>query len=139
MKQNDRGLRQDFFLSFGKAQISAFIGGLSDFAIYTFCLQVFGFSAHGSNIVSGSLGAIVNFLINRYWAFDSRTTPIGNQLFRFIVVVVGSITLKSTGIYFLVDYLFLNPFYSKIVVELLVSLCFNFVLQKYWVFRKRSA
>jgi len=123
-------------LSFGKAQLSAFLGGLSDFAIYTFCLQVLGYSAHGSNVISGGLGAIVNFSINRYWAFDSKTTAIGNQLWKFVLVVIGSITLKSTGIYLLVDYLFFNPFYSKLIVEVLVSLGFNFTMQKYWVFKK---
>ncbi|SFT10217.1 GtrA family protein [Sphingobacterium wenxiniae] len=133
---NKRDRASNFFLSFGKAQISAFIGGISDFAIYTFCLQVLGFSAHGSNVLSGTLGAIVNFTINRYWAFESTTQPIGNQLWKFVLVVIGSISLKSTGIYLLVDYLHWNPFYSKLAVELVVSLSFNFLLQKYWVFRK---
>ncbi len=136
MKLRFRLPRRDFMLSFGKAQLSAFLGGLSDFAIYTFCLQVLGYSAHGSNVISGGLGAIVNFSINRYWAFDSKTTAIGNQLWKFVLVVLGSITLKSTGIYLLVDYLFLNPFYSKLIVEVLVSLGFNFTMQKYWVFKK---
>ncbi|MFD2967914.1 GtrA family protein [Sphingobacterium bambusae] len=136
MKPRFRLPQRDFMLSFGKAQLSAFLGGLSDFAIYTFCLQVLGYSAHGSNVISGGLGAIVNFSINRYWAFDSKTTAIGNQLWKFVLVVLGSITLKSTGIYLLVDYLFLNPFYSKLIVEVLVSLGFNFTMQKYWVFKK---
>lgn len=136
MKSKYRAPRREFILSFGKAQLSAFLGGLADFAIYTVCLQFFFFSAHGSNIISGSLGAVVNFLVNRYWAFDSKATPVRDQLWKFVLVVLGSITLKSTGIYFLVDYLFLNPFYSKLIVELLVSLFFNFTMQKYWVFRK---
>ncbi|GHE46085.1 GtrA family protein [Sphingobacterium griseoflavum] len=136
MKQNYRFPARDFMLSFGKAQISAFLGGLSDFAIYTYCLQMLAYSAHGANVISGSLGAIVNFLLNRYWAFDNKTTAIGKQIWKFVLVVIGSITLKSTGIYLLVDYLFFNPFYSKLIVEILVSLGFNFTLQKYWVFRK---
>lgn len=136
MKPRFRLPQRDFMLSFGKAQLSAFLGGLSDFAIYTFCLQVLGYSAHGSNVISGGLGAIVNFSINRYWAFDSKTTAIGNQLWKFVLVVLGSITLKSTGIYLLVDYLFFNPFYSKLIVEVLVSLGFNFTMQKYWVFKR---
>ncbi|WP_437922416.1 GtrA family protein [Sphingobacterium sp. LRF_L2] len=136
MREKGSYSRYNFLRSFGKAQVSAFLGGLSDFAIYTFCLRVLLFSAHGSNIISGSLGAVTNFVINRYWAFESKATPIGNQLWKFVIVVVMSITLKSTGIYFLVDYLFLNPFYSKLVVEIVVSLGFNFTMQKYWVFKK---
>lgn len=136
MKSTGREAKRELLFSFLKAQLSAFLGGIFDFSIYTVCLQYFGFSAHGSNIISGSLGAIVNFAINRYWSFSSHSVPIGMQLWKFVIVVVGSITLKSTGIYILVDYLLLNPFLSKICVELLVSLGFNFFLQKYWVFRK---
>jgi len=136
MNQRYKHHKRDFILSFGRAQVSAFLGGLSDFAIYTFCLQALGFSAHGSNIISGSLGAVVNFLINRYWAFDSKTMPLGNQLWKFVLVVLGSVTLKSSGIYLLVDCFFLNPFYSKLILEVIVSLGFNFTMQKYWVFKK---
>ncbi len=136
MASTDRETKREVLFSFLRAQLSAFLGGIVDFSIYTVCLQYFGFSAHGSNIVSGSLGAIINFTINRYWSFSSDTMPIGKQLWKFIIVVIGSITLKSTGIYFLVDILLLNPFVSKLFVELVVSLGFNFFLQKYWVFKK---
>lgn len=136
MKSTGRETKREIIFSFLKAQLSAFLGGIVDFSIFTLCLQYFGFSAHGSNIVSGSLGAIVNFTINRYWSFSNNSAPIGNQLWKFVIVVSGSITLKSIGIYFLVDVLLLNPFISKLGVELLVSLGFNFFLQKYWVFKK---
>ncbi len=136
MKKKRKAKIRDFFLSFGKAQLSAFLGGLFDFAIYSIGIQVLGFTAYMSNIVSGSLGAVVNFTINRYWTFDSTSTPVGEQLGKFVVVVVGSIFLKSIGIFFLVDHLSLNPYYSKIIVEILVSLGFNFLMQKYWVFKK---
>lgn len=121
---------------FLKAQLSAFIGGLSDFAIYTFCYKILLLSAPFSNVVSGSLGAVVNFTINRYWAFNNVHGSVTAQLWKFIVVVVGSILLKSAGIYFLVDIYKAHYLLSKVLVEIIVSLCFNFVLQKYWVFRK---
>src|SRR5690606_860793 len=136
MKKKRKAKIRDFFFSFGKAQISAFLGGLFDFIIYTIGIQVLGFTTYISNIVSGSLGAVVNFTINRYWTFESTKVPVGRQLAKFVVVVIGSIFLKSIGIFFLVDYLSLNPYYAKIIVEILVSLGFNFLMQKYWVFRK---
>lgn len=135
MKRKRKAKICDFFLSFGKAQISAFLGGLFDFAVYSFGIQILGFTAYISNIISGSLGAVVNFTINRYWTFDDADASVGKQLIKFVVVVIGSIVLKSTGIFFLVDHLSMNPYYSKIVVEILVSVIFNFLMQKYWVFR----
>lgn len=136
MKRKHKERIRDFFLSFGKAQLSAFLGGLFDFSVYTVGIQVLGFTAYISNIISGSSGAIVNFTINRYWTFNNTSTPVGKQLAKFVLVVIGSISLKSTGIFFLVVNLSLNPYFSKIVMEILVSLGFNFLMQKYWVFRK---
>lgn len=121
---------------FFKAQLSAFIGGLSDFAIYSFCYKILLISAPFSNAISGSLGAIVNFTINRYWAFNNTKASVGSQLWKFILVVIGSITLKSIGIYFFVDVWKFHYLLSKLIVELVVSLGFNFILQKYWVFKK---
>ena len=121
---------------FLKAQLSAFVGGLTDFGIYSFCFKVLSFSAPLSNAISGSLGAVVNFVINRYWSFDSKDQPLGSQLWKFVLVVIGSILLKSGGIYLLVDKWGFHFMLGKVIIELIVSLGFNFVLQKYWVFKK---
>ena len=121
---------------FFKAQLSAFVGGLTDLGIYSFCFKVLSFSAPISNAISGSLGAVVNFVINRYWSFGDTKTSVGSQLWKFILVVIGSITLKSIGIHYLVDVFGWHFILSKIIVEIIVSLGFNFTLQKYWVFKK---
>ncbi|MGV6946165.1 GtrA family protein [Sphingobacterium kyonggiense] len=121
---------------FFKAQLSAFLGGLADFGIYTFCYKILLFTAPFSNVVSGSLGAIVNFTINRYWSFNNTAVPLASQLWKFILVVAGSITLKSLGIHLLVDIWHWHFLLSKLILEIVVSLGFNFTLQKYWVFRK---
>ncbi|MGX1754540.1 GtrA family protein [Sphingobacterium sp. NPDC055346] len=121
---------------FLRAQLSAFIGGLSDFGIYTFCYTILKFSAPFSNVISGSLGAIVNFTINRYWSFGNTQKSIGSQLWKFIIVVVGSITLKSLGIHLLVDIWHLHFLLSKLIVEIIVSLGFNYTLQRFWVFKQ---
>jgi len=121
---------------FLKAQLSAFVGGLSDFGIYTFCYTVLKFTAPFSNVISGSLGAIVNFIINRYWSFGNTEKSLGSQLWKFILVVIGSISLKSLGIHLLVDIWHLHFLLSKLIVEIIVSLGFNYTLQKLWVFKK---
>ena len=120
---------------FLKAQLSAFVGGLSDLGIYSFCYKVFLISAPFSNVISGSFGAVVNFTINRYWSFRKTDQSIESQLWKFILVVIGSIALKSVGIYLFVELCNWHFILSKLLVELVVSLGFNFTLQKFWVFR----
>jgi len=124
------------YKEFFKAQFSAFIGGVFDFAIYTFSFTFLNFTAPFSNVVSGSLGAVVNFTINRYWSFESSNNSIGSQIWKFVLVVIGSISLKSLGIYILVDIFQVHFIVSKLIVELVVSLGFNYLLQKFWVFKK---
>ncbi|MBE8713615.1 GtrA family protein [Sphingobacterium hungaricum] len=123
---------------FFKAQLSAFIGGMVDYGVMLLCKEVFGFSVTNAIRVSGTVGAVVNFSINRFWTFkDSKnSTPIGNQLWKFVIVVIGSIFLKSHGTPILSEITGIDYKITRLMIELIVSLGFNYPLQKYWVFKK---
>ncbi|MFD2742471.1 MULTISPECIES: GtrA family protein [Sphingobacterium] len=121
---------------FLKAQASAFIGGMVDYAIMICAVEMFSSPVSTAIVISGSLGAVVNFSINRYWAFKDDNTAVGDQLWKFIIVVVGSILLKSQGTPFLTKITAIDYRITRLMVELVVSLGFNFTLQKFWVFRK---
>ncbi len=121
---------------FLKAQASAFIGGMVDYAIMICAVEMFSSPVSTAIVISGSLGAVVNFSINRYWTFKDDNTAVGDQLWKFIIVVVGSILLKSQGTPFLTKITDIDYRITRLMVELVVSLGFNFTLQKFWVFRK---
>lgn len=122
-------------LQFLKAQLSAFIGGLSDYCIMLLCTELLHIHYTVSIVISGSLGAVVNFTINKYWTFKADA-PIGKQLPKFVLVVVGSILFKSSGTYLVTEYLHIDYKISRLIIELIISLGFNYPLQKYWVFNK---
>ncbi len=121
-------------LVFLKAQLSAFLGGVFDYLVMLALTEWFGLFYAFSIAISGTLGAVVNFSINRYWTFDATKAPSSKQLPKFVLVVIGSILLKSGGTYLLTNSTSLDYKVSRIVIDLFVSLGFNFVLQKYWVF-----
>lgn len=121
---------------FFKAQLSAFTGGLVDYAIMVFCVEILHFSVSVAIMISGAVGAVVNFTINRYWTFKNDSTPVGAQLWKFIIVVLGSIFLKSQGTPLLTEVTGIDYKITRLMVELIVSLGFNFTLQKFWVFKK---
>ena len=125
--------------TFAKAQFSAFFGGMFDYMVMIGCTEFLGFHYVESIIISGLLGALVNFSINRYWTFDSPERPSYRaQLIRFYIVVLGSIALKSSGTYFLTERFIIDYKFSRLIIDLFVSIGFNFTLQKYWVFRKEA-
>lgn len=121
---------------FGKAQLSAFIGGIADWIIFLLCVQ-FGIHYTIAIWISGFLGALVNFSLNKYWTYDVPSKKsLPSELFKFYFVVVGSVILKSFGTYVMTEGLTIDCRISRLVVDLIVSLGYNYTLQRYWVFKK---
>jgi putative flippase GtrA len=119
-----------------KAQLSAFIGGAFDYFVMIACTEGLNIYYARSIIISGLLGALVNFSINRYWTYNAGERGLTTQLMKFYLVVLGSILLKSYGTYYVTEALSIDYRITRLIVDLFVSIGFNFVLQKYWVFRK---
>lgn len=124
--------------TFLKAQASAFVGGLVDYLVMIVCTEAFGIHYTLSILISGSIGAIVNFSINRKWTFQAEKGNLKYQVPKFIVMVIGSILLKSGGTYLITNWLNINYKIGRILTDLIVSLGFNYTLQNYWVFRKEE-
>jgi putative flippase GtrA len=122
--------------TFLKAQFSAFAGGLIDYLFMLFFTEICGVFYPVSIVLSGFIGAVVNFTVNKYWTFNAKAQPTGKQLQRFVWMVVGSVILKSGGTYLLTQLIGFNYKWSRLMVDLMVSLGFNFPLQKYWVFNR---
>lgn len=129
--------RQSFYI-FVKAQTSAFTGGIVDYLIMVMCTEFLHIHYTVSILISGIVGAVVNFSINKYWTFRGGShhhSVVSGQLLKFCMVVAGSILLKSSGTYLISTGIGIDYKISRLIIDLIVSLGFNYVLQKYWVFR----
>ena len=126
---------------FGKAQLSAMIGGVVDYLLMIFFTEVFGMHYTISIAIGGVVGAVVNFTLNRTWSFRSKDLKYKSstrvQLVKFILVVLNSILMKSLGTYLITSFLKVDYKISRIMVDLFVSLAFNYTLQRFWVFKKK--
>lgn len=125
--------------TFAKAQLSAFIGGIVDYLAMLFFTEVVRIFYTYSIAISGIIGAIVNFTLNRVWTFNATHTKKRTQLPKFVIMVAGSIMLKSSGTYVVTTFLGIDYKISRIIVDLIVSLGFNFTLQKLWVFKSNHS
>jgi putative flippase GtrA len=123
---------------FLKAQVSAFSGGVTDYGLMILLTEWLHIYFAFSILISGTLGGIVNFCINRYWAFktdDGYCSSKSGQLIRFFTVVLGSISLKSGGTYLLHQSLNVDYKLGRLLIDSIVSYGFNYPLMKYWVFK----
>jgi putative flippase GtrA len=123
---------------FLKAQVSAFSGGVTDYGLMILLTEWLHIHFAISILISGTLGGIVNFCINRFWAFksnDGYCSSTSGQLIRFFTVVLGSISLKSGGTYLLHQSLNVDYKIGRLLIDSIVSYGFNYPLMKYWVFK----
>ncbi|MDR3350077.1 MAG: GtrA family protein [Prevotellaceae bacterium] len=125
---------------FIRAQFSAFTGGVCDYLIMIFLTEIAGIYYTVSIAIACVLGAVVNFSLNKKWSFYSQQTgyrfSLPQQLWRFLLVVVSSIALKIAGTYCFTAFVHIDYKISRIITDIIVSLGFNYVLQRYWVFKK---
>ena len=89
-----------------------------------------------AQIIAAIFGAITNFLLGRYWAFQSQEDKITHQAFRYALVSTGSLILNTVGLYLLTEFTILEPIPAKVIIGILVAVTYNYLLQKYFVFRK---
>jgi len=123
---------------FLKAQVSAFSGGVTDYGLMILLTEWLHIHFTVSILISGTMGGVVNFCINRFWAFksnDGYCSSTSGQLIRFFTVVLGSISLKSGGTYLLHQSLNVDYKIGRLIIDSVVSYGFNYPLMKYWVFK----
>ncbi len=128
---------------FVKAQASAFFGGMVDYLVMILCTEVFNIHYTVSVAIGGIIGAVVNFTVNRKWTFRTKGVPYQQpgwkQFLRFVLVVLNSIVLKSSGTYLFTTILKTNYIISRVITDLTVSILFNYMLQRYWVFKSKRS
>ncbi len=127
---------------FAKAQVSAFLGGIADYFLMIYITEVFDVHYVLSIAIGGFAGSVINFTLNKAWAFRSKKRPynhsMSKQMLKFLFVVINSILLKASGTHFFTSFLNTDYKISRIITDLTVSLAFNYVLQKNWVFKKET-
>ena len=123
-------------IQFLKSELSSLSSSIVDLSVFTLCSVVF----HCNIVVSTSagviVGGVVNFLMNRNFAFKSFEQKKSHQVLRYLVVWCGSLMLNTYGTYLFVETLGINKFVSRLSVGLIVRFVWNFPLLKYFVFKK---
>ena len=137
--------RHSLFM-FLRAQLSAQFATLADFILTYVCFQWLGIYYVIATSIGAITGGIVNCVINYKWAFATKDCQFKWVFFKYILVWIGSFLLNVGGVYLLVEllkhhtYLWerASGFYliiAKIIVSVLVSVGWNYVLHRYFVFQ----
>lgn len=139
--------KQHSLIVFLRAQLSAQFATLVDFVLTYVCFHFLGFHYLWATSFGTISGGITNCLINYKWAFKTDDCQFKWVLFKYILVWIGSFGLNVGGVFLLVELLkrhttlweehsdSLCLMVVKIIVSITVSLCWNYLLHRHFVFR----
>lgn len=123
-------------ITFLKANISSSIASFFDYLITIFLVSVFEINVVLASTTGTVCGGVTNFLIGRNWVFESKNRKVHQQALRYGLVWAGNLVLNTGGVYVFTHLLKVHYVVSKAFVSLIVGFCYNYNMQKKYVFKK---
>ncbi len=123
----------------GRHQVAAVVATGVDFAVMIVAVSLLGLSPVLGTVLGAGTGAITNFTLGRYWTFEARHSPPAGQAARYGVVSATSLGLNASGEWLLTSVLGMQYIAARVVVAALVSVLYNFPMQRFFVFAERRA
>ena len=124
--------------TFLKVNISSILASLGDYCITVAAVVLFKMPVMAAAITGTTGGAALNFLMGRYWVFMRRQGSSYAQAWRYMQVWFGNLFLNTAGVYVLAQLGGMHYLLAKIAVSILVAVCYNYPLQKNYVFKQIS-
>lgn len=107
-----------------------------DFLVMILAVSAAGMSPVGGTVLGAFSGAVMNFMLGRHWAFVATDGPLGGQAIRYALVSGTSLALNAAGEYVLAVRLGVGYVLARVAVSFLVSLTWNYPLQRFFVFAR---
>ena len=138
--------RRHSLFMFLRAQLSAQFATLADFILTYVCFEWLGIYYVLATSIGAITGGIINCVINYKWAFATKDCQFKWVFFKYILVWIGSFILNVGGVYLLVEFMQNNThlwekasglylIIAKVIVSIIVSVGWNYVLHRYFVFQ----
>ena len=121
----------------GRHQLASIVATAADFGAMALLVERAHVAAGPATLLSASLGAVVNFSLNRRLTFaGARLAPPWPQALRYATVSLGSAVLNAMGEHVGTRVLAAPYLAVRVVVAVAVSLAWNYPLHRAFVFRR---
>jgi putative flippase GtrA len=121
--------------TFLKAQAASLSATFVDFLTTIILVEIFHCWYLLGSVIGTIVGGVTHFSLGRNWVFSAKEGKIQNQAIKYILVWIVYLLLTNAGVYALTHYGKMNYILSKACVALLMSVCYNYVLHKKFVFK----
>ena len=82
------------------------------------------------------LSSIVGFILNKLWVFQAKGTKTVQETVRYYIVYGCALLINLCMMYLLVDILAISDKLAPLIT-LCVTVPFNFIMSKLWVFKSK--
>jgi putative flippase GtrA len=117
-------------------QAASFVATAFDFAVMVTLVELARLSPAAATAAGSACGAVINFSIGRHWTFGAAHGAASAQALRYALVSAMSLLLQSTGEHLLTRYAASNYVVARVALSIVVSLAWNFPMQRGYVFRR---
>jgi putative flippase GtrA len=123
----------------GRHQIASIVTTAVDFLTMTLAVELLRLSPVAGTVAGATVGAVTNFQLGRHWIYEARAhDTAATQGARYVIVSGASCALNALGEYVLCNLLGLYYLAARVIVAVTVSLCWNFPMHRYFVFKRRA-
>lgn len=117
------------------------VGGISvavDYGTLLLCYYVFGFDLGVATTVGFLVGLVINFLLNKLWAFQAAggAKQTTEQALKVALLVVFNLVVTNIAVVYL-NKVNVGPEISKILTTLMITL-WNYILYKKHIFKREE-
>jgi len=140
---NNKIIKKVFDIVTSTQFVRFFIIGIStfalDFLLLSFFILVFNIPSDQhlkqtlANIGSSAVAIVINFMIQRRWAFQSKSKNVGKEASKFVMVHVFNLITYQTILFSAVNFI-LPAWLSKVIVTA-IQIVSSFLFYKFFVFK----
>lgn len=123
----------------GRHQIGAIAATLVDFGTMIALVEGARLSPEAATPIGAVLGAVTNFTLGRTWIFRRHTGHWAAQASRYALVSAASAGWNTLGEQLVHGMAHVQYVIARAIVSFVVSLLWNFPMQRAFVFRERRA
>jgi putative flippase GtrA len=115
--------------------IVGFLSFIVDFSLTYICKEKLHWNKYIANTTGFLTSSIVNFVLNRIWAFNSKDEQMTKQAVLFAISTVAGLVLGNGMVYLFADLLGIH-FYIAKLISIAVMMIWNFTFNDLVIFKK---
>lgn len=113
------------------------ITAIINFISFSICYSIFNLYYQLAVSIAFAIGVIFHFNANRCFTFKSRAIHFKYQIPKYVVLLIISYCMTLFVTYTVVEVMGLSP-YIGYLSAIGVTVIFNYLLSRFWVFKKRG-